>query len=702
MESSLDAGLMFGMAGEALVILSDPLRIVFLVSGVLMGLVIGVIPGLGGLVGLSLLLPFTYAMDPYSAIAMMLGLAAVTTTSDTIPAVLFGVPGTTGSAATILDGYPLARKGQASRAFGAAFTASVIGGLFGAFLLAVSLPILRPFMLSFSQPEMFAICIFGLSLIAVLSGSSVTKGLLAAALGILVSTIGDDQQTGTIRWSFELDYLWDGLPLVPFALGVFAIPELADLMITRKTVVTQQTKEFDRRGQILGAKDVFIHWFLVLRCGLIGSALGSIPGIGASVVDWVAYGHAARTEKGAQETFGKGDIRGVIASESSNNAKEGGALVPTIAFGVPGSASMALLLGAFLIHGIVPGPKMLSENLDLTYTMVWSVAFANILGAGLCFVFANKLAKIAMIRPGILVPVVLAVVFLGAFQGHKDWADLYALMIFGVIGWLMKRLRWPRPPLVLGFVLGALVERYLFISYSRWEFEWLGRPLVMIVLGITVISLLWPIASRYFARLRGRQTGSTRRTIAFQPHYLKSPDFVFTLAFGAMFLGAFVTSEEWDIEARLIPMIIGIFGMAFTGVQLLRSLLLDPRGAVLRARSVPGQQTADDSTHFDIQADYGDLTSGVIYGRAGRYLLWCLSYIFTAQVIGLLPAILVFVLVYIRFEGREKWKTVFKVAVPMWIFCYLLFHTLLKVLWPQAMLGTWFPALRHIREMNLF
>jgi TctA family transporter len=698
----LQAGLgfdsMFAMAMQAIVILADPARITFLISGVLMGLVIGVIPGLGGLVGLSLLLPFTYAMDPYSAIAMMLGLGSVTVTSDTIPAVLFGVPGTSGSAATILDGYPLARRGEASRAFGAAFTASVAGGLFGALLLAVSLPVLRPFMLSFSQPEMFAICIFGLSLVAVLSGSTPVKGMLAAALGVLVSTIGDDQQTGTLRWTLESQYLWDGLPLVPFALGIFAIPELADLMITRQTVASS-TEKISTKGQFQGVRDVCENWFLVLRCGLIGAGLGSIPGIGASVVDWVAYGHAVRTIPGAQQTFGKGDIRGVIASEASNNAKEGGALVPTIAFGVPGSASMALLLGAFLIHGIVPGPKMLTEKLDLTYTMVWSVAFANIIGAGICFAFADKLAKIATIRAGVLVPVVLSVVFLGAFQGHKSWGDLYTLMLFGTLGWLMKRLRWPRPPLVLGFVLGALIERYLFISYARWGFEWLERPAVMVILAITFVSLAWPLVSRFRNRNKGAE--AARRRIAVQWDYLRNPDLLFTLVVGALFVVAFAGAAAWDMEAKLTPTAIGYFGLFLTVILVASTLLLAPRETAAQTEIVAGQQTAEDDIHFDIQADYGDLTSKTIYARGLRYLLWCMGYIFAAQVIGLLPAILVFMLAYVRFEARESWKMTLLVSGCMWTLCYLLFHMVLKVLWPQALLGGWFPVLRGIRELNL-
>ncbi|MDH3239554.1 MAG: tripartite tricarboxylate transporter permease [Alphaproteobacteria bacterium] len=685
-------------AMQAIVILSDPARIGFLISGVLLGLVIGVIPGLGGLVGLSLLLPFTYAMDPYAAIAMMLGLGSVTVTSDTIPAVLFGVPGTTGSAATILDGYPLARKGEASRAFGAAFTASVAGGLFGALLLAVSLPVLRPFMLSFSQPEMFAICIFGLSLVAVLSGSTPVKGMLAAALGVLVSTIGDDQQTGTLRWTLDSQYLWDGLPLVPFALGVFAIPELADLMITRKTVAGS-SERISSKGQFQGVKDVFENWFLVLRCGLIGAGLGSIPGIGASVVDWVAYGHAVRTVRGAQATFGQGDIRGVIASESSNNAKEGGALVPTIAFGVPGSASMALLLGAFLIHGIVPGPKMLTEKLDLTYTMVWSVAFANIIGAGICFAFADKLAKIATIRAGILVPVVLSVVFLGAFQGHKSWGDLYALMFFGTLGWLMKRLRWPRPPLVLGFVLGALLERYLFISYARWGFDWLERPAVLVIFAITVVSLGWPLVTRLTKRDAAAEGPS--RTFAVQWDYLRNPDLLFTLLIGALFVIAVAGSVDWDLEAKLTPMAMGTFGVVFTVILAASTFLLTPRAKRAPGTGGLGGEAVQDEVHFDIQADYGDLKSGTIYGRAFRYLLWCLGYIFAAQVIGLMPAILIFMLAYIRLEGRESWGTTLLVSGIMWGLSYLLFHIVLRVLWPQALLGDWLPILRDSRYLNM-
>ncbi len=324
-----------------------PTRLGYLFIGVLMGLALGAIPGLGGLVGLAILLPFTFDMDSFEAFAIMIGLISVTSTSDTIPSVLFGVPGTSASQATILDGHPMAKKGEAGRAFGGAYMASLLGGVFGSLILALSIPVLRPIVLAFGSPEFFMLGLLGISMVAVLSGTAPVKGLVAGAIGLCVGMVGMDPQTGVLRWVFGQLYLWDGVPLVPVALGVFAIPEIVDLTI-RGTRIADVPKE-RLKGVMSGIRDTFRNWFLVLRCGVVGVFVGAIPGLGASVVDWFAYGHAIQTEKGANETFGTGDVRGVLAPEAANNAKEGGALIPTIAFGVPGSASMALLLGAMTI-----------------------------------------------------------------------------------------------------------------------------------------------------------------------------------------------------------------------------------------------------------------------------------------------------------------------------------------------------------------
>ena len=707
---------MLDAALTAAVALSDPLRLSFLGLGVLIGLVLGVIPGLGGLVGLSLLLPFTFNMDPFTALAFMMGLSSVVVTSDTIPAVLFGVPGTVGSAATILDGYPMARKGEAGRAFGAAFTASVIGGLYGAMMLALAIPIIRPIILQIGSPELLAICVFGLSLVAVLSGSTPLKGLAAACIGLMVATAGDDPQTGTLRWTFDTLYLYDGLPVVPLALGLFAIPEIADMVITRQSI-SGGVNIGSRWSQWEGVKDVFRNKFLVLRCASIGSGLGAIPGIGASVIDWIAYGHAVRSIKDSGKTFGKGDVRGVIASESSNNAKEGGALLPTIAFGVPGSASMALILGAFLIHGLIPGPEMLAKRLDITYTLVWSVALANILGAGICFMFASQLAKVALIRIGILAPVVLAITYIGAFQGQNSWGDISALLIFGFIGWMMKRLRWPRPPLILGFVLGGLVERYMFISVERYSWEWLWifreglfRPWVDIILLMALYGILAPVIRRAIARRRAG--GTVARRIRFQRQNFDA-GMVFNFGVLAMFAATIIVASGWEFGARLVPTVVGWGGVLFTGGAIFSGLFLAPAAspaalagdaaeAALKSTAANAFKPAEEDVHFDIQADYGDLSVRAIFVRAANYFAWLLAFFAVGYLVGLLPAMFIYLIGYMRFEGRESWNMVLSVALPLWLGSYFLFHKILLVTWPLSVVGNLFPVLRTIEWLNLF
>jgi len=677
-------------AYQALTNLLEPARLAYLSLGVIIGLMLGVIPGLSGIVGLSLLLPFTFNMDPYTALAFLIGLQAVVATSDTIPAVLFGVPGTVGAAATVVDGYPMARKGEADRAFGAAFSASVIGGLWGAALLALCIPILRPVMLYVGTPEMAAVCIFGLSLAAVLSGKSLLKGLVVACIGLMLSTIGENAQTGTLRWS-ESIYVWAGLPMVPLALGLFAIPEIADLVIQRSTISKTHSSGNASSGKLQGMRDTLRSWFLVIRCSTIGAGLGAVPGIGASVLDWIAYGHAARSEKGAAESFGKGDVRGVIAAESANNAKEGGALVPTIVFGVPGSASMALILGALLVHGVVPGPEMLSTHLDLTYTMVWSVALANILGAGILFLFARQIAKIAYVRIGILAPTVLALVFIGAFQGSQQWADLYTLLAFGMIGFVMKRLHWPRPPLILGFILGGLIERYTFISVERFGAAWLWeRPIVVGLILLTLIGILSPLISK----LRAAQNTNRKIKFGFQRNKIDG-DFTFAFILMGLFAASLFVSAQWEFGARLVPQIVAAIAIVLLGIHLLGLAF------IARAQAVESARGAD-AGHFDSSLEFEGLSSREITSRAGIYFAWLLFLLALTIAIGLLPGILVFLVLYLRIQASETWTKTLGIALGLWLPIYILFHRILFIPWPQSLLGDWFPTLRSIAWISLF
>src|SRR6201996_5977257 len=269
-------------AFHALMMILDPLRLAIMLGGVVLGLALGVVPGLGGIVGLALLIPFTYHLDGYTAFALLLGMAAVTTVSDFIPAVLFGVPGTVGAAATVLDGHPLARRGEARRAFGAGYASSLAGGVFGALLLAVTIPVLRIVVLYIGSAELLALCIFGLSMVAVLSGKAPIKGLAVASFGLMLSLIGSDPQTGTLRWTFGSLYLWDHLPLVPVTLGIFALPELAEMAIERSSISRADGAITGKPStQWDGVRDAARHWWLILRCSGLGALLGAVPGIGS-------------------------------------------------------------------------------------------------------------------------------------------------------------------------------------------------------------------------------------------------------------------------------------------------------------------------------------------------------------------------------------------------------------------------------------
>src|SRR6478672_5192157 len=613
-------------AGKAFLVLMEPHRLLFLGLGCIMGLILGIIPGIGGLTGTAMLLPFTFNMDPYSAFALLLGLGATTATGDPIPAILFGVPGGAASAATVLDGFPMAKKGEAGRALSAAYMSSLMGGVFGALLMGISIPILRPVMLFIGSPELLAFSVLGISMVAVLSGNAPLRGITAGCLGVMIAMIGTDPQTGTLRWTFDSLYLWDGLPLTPLLLGIFALPELCDLLIARVAISTDTGTANIYKGQWQGVKDCFSNWWLIMRCSWIGGGIGSIPGISASVVDWLAYGHALKTEKGASATFGKGDVRGVIASESSNNAKEGGALVPTVAFGVPGSATMAILLGAFLIHGLVPGPDMLTKNLDITYAMVWSVALANILGAGACYAFSPQFAKLATLRYTLILPAVLGIVYIGAFEANRSWGDLYALLAFGLLGWVMKQNKWPRPPLVLGLVLGDSIERYMFISIERYGYSWLWRPVVAILLIMAVIGIVRP----FLADVR-RQGGIGKLLASFQAPTFK-PQQLFTVFFIVLVAMMVASALPWAFAAKLVPLVVGTVALIAAGTSLFNELCRKPTAAVggsLADQALAEvEQTihADQTIHMDLESDTGHLPLRTIVTRSARFFGYLLAF----------------------------------------------------------------------------
>jgi putative tricarboxylic transport membrane protein len=512
--------------GDAWALILQPIVLGYLVMGVLMGLCIGVFPGLGGIAGLSLLLPFMFGMDPILGLALMIGMVAVVPTSDTFASVLMGIPGSSASQATVLDGFPMAKKGQAARALSAAFASSLFGGLVGASFLTVFILIARPIVLEFRTPELLMITIFGLSMVGILAGRIAIKGIVAAGLGMLIGTIGEGASSGDLRMSsYDFPYLTDGLKLVIVGLGIFAIPEIISLL--RQDRAISQEPQLGG-GWIAGIRDWFANIWLSVRCSIIGVIVGVIPGLGGSVVDWIAYGHAVQTTKD-KSNFGKGEVRGVIGPESSNNAKEGGGLVPTLLFGIPGSGSMAIFIGAIALLGsgqIEVGPAMLKNNLDITYAIVWLLALANVVGTIICIAASGGIAKLTTIRFVLLAPFLFMIISFAAFQSGQNLMDLVALFAIGFLGILMRRFDWSRPAFLIGFVLSNPAETYanqaVQIAQSQFRksygegLDYIFSPIVIILLVITVISVVLGLRQAKHIMAEGDiQAGSKREPMVF-------------------------------------------------------------------------------------------------------------------------------------------------------------------------------------------
>jgi len=699
----------FQAAGDALLTMADPFRLMLLSLGVIMGLILGVLPGVGTTAGVAMVLPFIFGLDPYAAFAILIGLAAVGATGDPIPAIMFGVPGGAGSAATVLDGQPMARRGEAGRALSAAYMSSLLGGLCGAALLFISIPILRAFILSIGAPQLLAFSAFGISMVAVLSGTAPLRGLAAACLGLMLSLVGSNPQTGTLRWTFDTLYLWEGIPLVSIVLGLFALPELADLAI-RRTSVAPAARYDVKSGMVQGAKDCFQNWWLVVRCSSIGAAIGTIPGVTGAVVDWIMYGHALSTEKGARQSFGRGDVRGVIAVESSNNSKEAGQLVPAIAFGVPTTASMALIIGAFFSYGLVPGPEMLTKNLNITFAMVWSMAIANVVGAGLCYAASGYLAKLSLLRYTLILPSIICIIMIGAFQTNRHWGDLYLLLLFGLVGWAMKQLRWPRPPLILGIVLGQMVERYLFISTQRYGWEWITNPVVIILFLIAFYTLLNPLIRAI--RFHGG-VGALAKKVG-RPG-VRASDLMHValiLVFGYMLYEALT----WDRRSQVVPVPLATIGLFFTTLSLISGIFFRPVANLIAAgadthpleakregepAAEPAQPAAPQleqsySIHMDLDSDTGHLGLRTVLRRGALFFGWIIGFMVSMYLIGFIPTVPLFIIAYMRSENREPWKLILPQAIALTLLVYYVFGKMLYIPWPPTLLGDLFPALTVI------
>jgi len=463
--------------------------------GVSIGTFTAVAPqGLGIPLVYAILLPVVIKWEPVTGIALLIGASSVSAICAAYLPVLFGIPGGAGSQATILDGYPMGQRGDARRALGASFMAGGMGALIGTFTLAAAIPLAKPLIYLMGSPELFVVVLWGLSMVAVLAGRRPLKGLIAAALGLLLATVGQQEQSGIMRFVFDKPYLLDGISISIIALALFGVPAALDLALKRLGVEKQPAP---LTGKLLdGVKDTLREWWLVVRCSFLGVWVGIVPGIGSQVVDWLAYGHAAQSCKNGRSTFGTGDVRGVIAPESANDAKDGGDLVTTLLLGFPQGVSTALFIVALLAWGYLPGPEMIKRSPEIIYSVVWIQGLSGIIGTLVGFTLASQLARLAQVRYSIMVPIIFFFVLMGAFSATRDPADLLMVVGFGILGYFMRWFGYPRPAMILGLVLGGLMERYLYRSMASYGFAWLMRPAVIVLLILATTSFVFALRGR--------------------------------------------------------------------------------------------------------------------------------------------------------------------------------------------------------------
>lgn len=444
--------------------------VMFLWLGVIVGLIFGVMPGLGGTTAIALLMPITYSLEANQAMLLMGGIMGAVSAGGSISAILINTPGTAPNAATCFDGYPLAKQGKGGLAIGAAAGASTIGGFIGIFTLILVIPIMKSIVLLFGPPEYFMLAMMGLTAIAVSTGGQFLRGLIAGAIGLILSFVGYDAVGGTVRFTFGSDYLWDGVPLVPALTGLFALSEMIALSVSGGTIAEESaTNKITSVWQ--GAWLAVTHWRTTIQGSIIGTIVGAIPGLGGTVAAFLSYTAAMQISK-HPETFGTGNIEGVIGPEASNNAKDGGALIPTLAFGIPGSAEMAVFLGVLVLHGVDPGPMLLIHNQGVIFSLILALVASTLLSNVVVLGVAQPLALITRLDVHILVPVVVTSALAGVYALRETVGDVVTAGLFGVLGYVMIRFRFPRVTLVIALILGELAERSFHQSLNMADGDW--------------------------------------------------------------------------------------------------------------------------------------------------------------------------------------------------------------------------------------
>jgi len=484
------------LLGEAFIDIFTPLNILLIILGLFVGIFLGALPGIGSSMAIVLALPFTYFMDVVPAIVLLVTIYVGSTYGGSITAILFNTPGTPESVATTFDGYPMAQKGEAGKALGLAISASAFGGIFAVFVMLFLSPSLSQVALKMQSSEYFALAFLGMAVISSLGSKSVIKAVISGLIGIFIATIGVDPISATDRFTFGTIELMSGIDYIPIMIGAFALGEVFSQITSNEDVNYQSSSKLSLFA--FKIKDFFVHKWVALKSAVIGTIIGILPGTGGSIASFVSYGFAMRTSKKSEE-FGKGSEEGLVAPETSNNAAAGGAMIPTLILGIPGSPTTAVILAALILQGLQPGPQLLSDQPILLYAIFFAMLIASLLtfiGGRFGIQAFGLLLKLPY---SILATFIIMLSLLGAYAVDNNILNIWIMLIFGIVGYLMQKYDFSVASLILGIVLGPLMEesfrRHLLINGGDYS-SFLNSPITVIILIVSFIAILLPTFSK--------------------------------------------------------------------------------------------------------------------------------------------------------------------------------------------------------------
>ena len=680
-------------------ILTGAVLLAFLL-GTLNGIFFGMIPGLSGSLGIALMIPFTYGMDGSSAIVLFCAAMSGQTFAGSISAILINTPGTSPNAVTCFDGYPLAKQGRGAFAIGISAASSALGTLFASLVIVAALPFVRAIILRFSFPEFTMLAVLGIAAIALASSGSRILGLVSGAFGLLLSFVGFAPVGGELRYVFGQTWLVTGIAVLPVLIGLFAMSE-SFVMLTkgdeagsRKAKVETAAARLEwKRQPVEGILYTLRHLPLVMRSSILGTALGIVPAVGGTVASFMAYFAAKRSLK--DNTFGEGDPRGVIAPESANDAKDAGSALPSLAFGIPGSAEWAIILGAMVIHGVQPGPRLIIDFPHIIWLAVIAIAMASFVTSGLGIVLASQVAKVTLIDPRILAPMILMLGTTGAFALRGDLVDVGIAVVFGIIALAMRWAKMPVVPLILGLLLGSRTERAFQQSVLTFDSMtiFLRRPISLIL----VLATIWIVVTAVREAVgdsRRTQAGADGTEPRMNPTELRFA-IVLCAILGALALYAVSVAQTFNETSRGAPTYVGVLLIALCGLAIYSAVRQLGHARMADGEGDGGSPTPPESGTVRAESGEGNAMRRALTaqkeltGSAGQPERVALSpvpavglligAVLLATLIGLNLSLLLLAVVLLRRIAHVSWVRSVTLAVGFMVALTLIFNVMLRI-----------------------